>query len=231
MAIRHSSLPRFDLEQLKLRHPFAMILDGGRRTGKTQLIKNIILNRNRIIKPDIDHVIWFYAGAQEEVFREITKSMGEHRVEFVKGLPTSESIDDGYLASRNGSKLVIIDDLMTDANKREDVNNLFTRGRHENTSVALLVQNFHNSGKHMRENSLNTDYIARFKSPRNQSGIVYLASQMGKREFIRDAYEKATRSPFSYLFFDFRSDTPDELHFRSDILAPYPRVFVEKNYK
>ena len=219
---------RFDADDLKLKHPFSMIVDGGRRTGKTQFVKRVILNMNRIITPSIQHIIWFYATAQEEVFREIRENLGEHRVEFVKGLPSDGGIDDSYLQSRYGTKLVVIDDLMTEANKRQDVNNLFTRGRHENTSVMLLVQNFHNAGKFMRENSLNADYIVRFKSPRNGSGVTYLASQMGKREFVNDAYEKATgTTPFSYLFFDYRADTPEPLRLRNDILATYPRFFVE----
>ena len=227
MATNERPLLRFGVDDLKLKHPFSWIVEGGRRTGKTQFVKNVILARDRIITPSIENIIWFYASAQEEVFREIRESMGEHRVEYVKGLPEGE-IDETYLQSRYGTKLVVIDDQMSEANKRQDVNDLFTRGRHENTSVILLVQNFHNSGKFMRENSLNADYIARYKSPRNGSGIGVLASQMGKREYVKDAYEKATGSkPFSYLFLDYRADTPDALRLRNDILAPYPRFFVE----
>ena len=192
MATNERPLLRFGVDDLKLKHPFSWIVEGGRRTGKTQFVKNVILARDRIITPSIENIIWFYASAQEEVFREIRESMGEHRVEYVKGLPEGE-IDETYLQSRYGTKLVVIDDQMSEANKRQDVNDLFTRGRHENTSVILLVQNFHNSGKFMRENSLN-----------------------------------ATGSkPFSYLFLDYRADTPDALRLRNDILAPYPRFFVE----
>ena len=205
-----------------------MIIAGGRRTGKTEFVKDCILNEDRIISPPIEHIIWFYASAQEDVFREIRENMGESRVEFVKGLPSEGGIDEAYLQSRYGTKLIVIDDLMNEASRRQDVNSLFTRGRHENTSVMFLVQNFHNSGKFMRENSLNADYIVRFKSPRNGNGVNFLGSQMGKRTFVSDAFEKATRrTAFSYLFFDFRADTPDALRLRSDILVPYPRIFLE----
>ena len=62
---------RFDASGAKLKHPFSMVLAGGRRTGKTQFIKSVILARERIISPPIDHVIWFYAAEQPDVFSEI----------------------------------------------------------------------------------------------------------------------------------------------------------------
>ena len=67
---------RFVANDAKLKHPFSMVLAGGRRTGKTQFIKSVILDRERAIVPPIEHVIWFYAAAQEDVFREIRESMG-----------------------------------------------------------------------------------------------------------------------------------------------------------
>jgi len=205
-----------------------MVLAGGRRTGKTQFIKSVILARERIISPPIDHVIWFYAAEQADVFSEIGESMGEGHIEFVKGLPANTNIEEAYLKGRFGTKLVVIDDLMSEANTRQDVNHLFTRGRHEDTSVVFLVQNFHNQGKYMRENSLNADYVVLFKNPRDATIVSHLGRQMKKMRFVNDAFEQATKDePFSYLFFDLRSDTNDELRLRNDLLATFPRFFVE----
>lgn len=219
---------RFDENDVKLKHPFSMVLAGGRRTGKTQLIKSVIVERERIITPPIKHVIWFYASEQEDVFNEIKESMGNEHVEFVKGLPANTNIEEAYLTGRHGTKLVVIDDLMSEANTRQDVNHLFTRGRHLDTSVVFLVQNFHNQGKYMRENTLNSDYVALFRNPRDATIVSYLGRQMGQMKFVNEAFELATKGkPFSYLFIDLRSDTNDKLRFRNDILATYPRFFVE----
>ena len=84
---------RLDASDVKLKHPFSMVLAGGRRTGKTQFIKSVILARERIISPPIDHVIWFYAAEQADIFSEIGESMGEGHVEFVKGLPANTNIE------------------------------------------------------------------------------------------------------------------------------------------
>ena len=217
----------FDETDLKLKHPFSLVLAGARRTGKTQLIKRIILNNHNVINSPIEHIIWFYASEQEDVFSEIKKELGDDRIEFIKGLPADATIEEAHIMGRPGSKLIIIDDLMAEANNRRDVNHLFTRGRHLNTSVAFLVQNFHNKGKYMRENTLNADYLALFKNPRDTTIVSHLAQQMGQRKLVLSAYKLATEDkPFSYLFVDLRSDTDERLRLRSDLFSKYPIYFL-----
>ena len=228
----HSSeVAKFDEKERKLNHHFSLILSGARRTGKTQFIKKLILNA---IYPPIAQVVWFYATEQTDVFIEIRKSLGKENVTFVKGLPKNATIEEDYIEGRPGPKLIVIDDLMSEANAREDVNQLFTRGRHLDTSIAFLVQNFHNKGKYMRENTLNADYLALFKNPRDATIISYPAHQMGQRKLVMDAFRLATDDKaFTYLFVDLRSDTDERLRLRSDILSSHQRVFLDssKNYK
>ena len=220
---------KFDEADVKLKHPFSLVLAGASGSGKTRLMKDIILNSRRIIEPAIEHIIWFYTSEQHDVFNEIAKTLGNDRVEFVRGLPVDASIEEKYIMGRHGPKLVIIDDLMSEANTRQDVNHLFTRGRHLDTSLAFLVQNFHNKGKYMRENTLNADYIVLFKNPRDMTMIQYLGRQMRKEKFLQEAFEKVTRNkPYTYLFIDLRSDTLDILRFRSAIMQRYSKVLLEK---
>ena len=220
---------RIDSSELKLKHPFSMILAGARRSGKTQFIKNVLTKSPSIISKPIERLIWFYASEQEIVFNEIKKNFGEGSVEFVKDLPKDATIEEGYIQGGYGSTLVVIDDLMSEANTRQDVNHLFTRGRHLDTSVVFLVQNFHNKEKYMRENTLNADYIVLFKNPRDMTMVQYLGRQMKKEKFLQDAFEKVTKyRPYTYLFIDLRSDTLDVLRFRSDILQQYPKILLEK---
>ena len=219
---------KFDEADVKLKHPFSLVLAGASGSGKTRLMKDIILNSRRIIEPAIEHVIWFYTSEQHDVFNEIAKTLGNDRVEFVRGLPVDASIEEKYIMGRHGPKLIIIDDLMSEANTRQDVNHLFTRGRHLDTSIAFLVQNFHNKGKYMRENTLNADYIVLLKNPRDTTIVSHLAQQMGQRKLVMDSYEKATKEPFTYLFVDLRMGTDERLRLRGDLLAKYPAVFLDK---
>ena len=224
---------KFDETDVKLKHPFSLVLAEASGSGKTQVIKNIIFKNGRVIKPAIEHVIWFYTSEQNDVFNEIGKELGHDRVEFVRGLPLDTTIEE-YILGRHGPKLVVIDDLMSEANTRSDVNHLFTRGRHLDTSIAFLVQNFHNKGKYMRENTLNADYLVLFRNPRDTIIVSHLARQMGQRKLVMASYKLATQDkPFSYLFVDLRTDTDERLRLRGDLLAKYPVFFLalDKSYK
>ena len=69
-----------------------MLVAGNRRTGKTQFVKNLLLQREQMTTPPINHVIWFYAAEQADVFQELKEQLG-NGIEFVKGLPNTNIID------------------------------------------------------------------------------------------------------------------------------------------
>ena len=203
----------FETNALKFQHPFSMILAGGRRTGKTQFTKKLLLQKHWLINVPIEHIIWFHATAQPDVFSEL---MRELNIEFVEGLPKANM--NTFLTDKHDSKLLIFDDMMEEASERVDIKHLFTRGRHQDTSVVFLTQNLYHQSKHSRDMSLNTDYMVLFKNPRDSMIITTLGRQMGNAKFLADVYEQATMEPFSYLFVDLRSDTREELRYRSKVL-------------
>ena len=203
----------FETDILKFQHPFSMILAGGRRTGKTQFTKKLLLQKDWLINFPIEHIIWFHSTAQLDVFLELKRALN---IEFVEGLPKANM--DTFLMDKPGSKLLVFDDMMEEASERVDVKHLFTRGRHQDTSVVFLTQNLYHQSRHSREISLNTDYMVLFKNPRDAMIITTLGKQMGNAKFLTDAYEQATMKPFSYLFVDLRSDTVEELRYRSNVL-------------
>ena len=135
------------------------------------------------------------------------------------------------MAAKDGSKLIVIDDLMEEASERVDIKHAFTRGRHDDTSVAFLTQNLFHRERHAREMSLNTDYMVLFKNPRDASIVTNLGKQMKNVAFLQQAYKQATAAPFSHLLIDMRSDTDDRLRYGADIFSATPTVYLEKNYK
>ena len=66
--------------------------------------------------------------------------------------------------------------------------------------------------------SLNIDYAVLFKNTRDPAMVTHLGQQMGNVKFLKQAYRSATGDPFSHLFIDMRSDTPDALRYRSNVL-------------
>jgi hypothetical protein len=110
---------------------------------------------------------------------------------------------------------------MSECGSDKRLTHLFTRGSHHlNLSVIFITQNFFHKGKEMREITLNAHYILLLKNRRDMSQIMHLGRQLYPKntKFFQEVYEDATKNPFSYLFIDLRTDTPEELRLRTQIL-------------
>ena len=129
-------------------------------------------------------------------------------VEFHDGLP-----DEDMLQKRT---LIIIDDFMDQLNT--SVNDIFTKySHHRDVSVMFVTQNiFHKKG---RTCSLNAHYLVLFKNPRDVSQISHLSRQMypHRTKFLVEAFNDATKNPFTCLVLDLKSDTSDKMRIRSGV--------------
>lgn len=194
-----------------LHHPFTMIVAGPTGCGKTEWIKRLITNKNNIIYPIPNDIFYFY-GEYQSIFNQI------QGVKFIHGL----NFDEIENLDSNKPKLFIIDDLMDDAANSNSVSHLFTKGsHHRNISVILIVQNFFARGKVMRNLSLNTHYLVLFKNPRDKMISMNIARQMYPSKIKRfyEIFNEATKDPYSYLFIDLKSNTPEEIRLLSNVLG------------
>lgn len=155
-----------------------------------------------------DKVVWMY-GINQPLYDEIPD------VTFVEGLPSN------YKDLLGDQTLFIIDDLMGECGKDKRLTHLFTRGSHHlNLSVIFICQNFFHKGREMRDITLNAHYLVLCKNRRDLSQIQHLGNQLFPRNnrYFQEVYEDATKKPFSYLFIDLKSDTPEEMRLRTNIL-------------
>ena len=125
--------------------------------------------------------------------------------------------------SKQENTVIVIDDLMAEAAQSDQVQALFTHGRHLNLSVIYLAQNLFHKGKHSRDISLNTDYMILFKNARDASQITHLSRQMypHNSKFLTCAFHDATKAPYSYLFIEMRPYPDESLRVRSNILSEH----------
>lgn len=143
-----------------------------------------------------------------------------------------EGIPDSDLFRDQRPRLLILDDMMREAGN--GVIDLFTKGSHHyNISVIFVTQNLFNQGKGRRDISLNTHYIVCFKNPRDRQQIRCLARQISPENpnFIQDAYNDATSTPYGYLLFDLTQTTPDSYRYRTSIFPddnPPNIVYIPK---
>jgi Adenovirus IVa2 protein len=194
---------------LPFKHPFTGICAGPTGSGKSELMKKIVLNAKTLIEPPPQRIVWYYAEYQAKLNSEL----GGIGVEFREGCPDMSEFSGGERV------LLIIDDLMSECGK--EITNLFVKGsHHRNLSIWFLMQNFFHQGKEIRTITLNAQYIILFKNPRDKQQVKVLARQMFDRDApaLEEAFSVASSNPHGYLLVDLKQDTPDHLRLRSKII-------------
>jgi hypothetical protein len=205
---------------MQFQHPFSAVVAGPSGSGKSILIKNILLNVKEMVSPIPHRLYWYYAERQPELENTLPG------VEFIEGLPNDEDFK-----NNTEPALVVIDDFMSEVNSA--VTSLFTKGsHHRNLSVFFLTQNFFDKNKETRTITLNAHYVIMFKNPRDKSQIMHLARGMypGETKFITNAYSDATKAAYGYLLLDLKQSTPEFLRVKTSILPhEYTAVYVSKD--
>lgn len=202
-------------------HPFSAMVVGPSHSGKTHFVKRVIEEGRHLISEEPRKVLWYY-GQYQTAYADMLRSRDD--IEFHSGLP--ENFDD--ILELPGPKLLIIDDLMDEAMRSEQVSKLFTRGSHHaDLSVIALVQNIFHSGTKQRDISLNTTYLVLFKTIRDRSQIYKLGYQMfpTNMKFFKSAFEMATKPAYGYLFCDLAPCTNDEERLSTNIFMGEQRTY------
>ena len=199
------------------KHPFTTIISGPSGSGKTCFVEKLLKNAGEMIQPLPSRIIWHYGQWQ-------TMYDSMEGVEFNQGPPTDEDVQ-----TYNDS-LLIIDDLMSECVALSS--NIFTKfSHHLKISVIYILQNLFVQSKNQRSISLNTGHIVLFKNPRDFSQAMFLARQVSpyNPNICVEAFLDATKTPHSYLLFDFLQDTPDTHRMRTNIFpGESDDVYVKK---
>ena len=197
----------------KFRHPFTALCVGATMSGKTHFIIKLLANRDEMIVPKVQRVIYSY-----KKYQPIFDTLKD--VELVQGM--------NFTLDKKISTLLIVDDQMATV-ENEKLTELFTVNcHHDNTSIIFVSQNLFFQSKAYRTACLNAQYLILFRSPRGTSQIHHLARQMfvgEKAKSMVKVFEIATEKPFSYLVVDLKPDTPQSLRLRSNILPEEGLVY------
>ena len=180
----------------------------------------LIKRREEIISTPPETIIYVYHHNQP-AFDELKKLVPN-----IKFTTNIFDIDDLLF----GPTLVIIDDKMDElSNKSEQkyITNLYTRGsHHQSISVITLLQNCYEPG--LRKISINSQYKVYFDQPMDLETIKLVGRRMYPKypKFIPDAYEKATRNKFRYLFIFMHPAQNKKYRVRSSIFPEDCEVYV-----
>ena len=168
----------------RFQHPYTAVLAGPTGSGKTQFIRNFLKNLKNLVVPVPTMILFCYAEWQPAY--EEMKTFGLN-IHFIKGVGDLDSLTQGQ------PKLVIVDDLMAEAN--EQITRLFTKGsHHKNISVMHIVQNLFSKNKEQRCINLNSHYMVVFKYSADRKHPVDLPSRWRRRRATTRRARQATRT-------------------------------------
>lgn len=194
-------------------HPFTCLVAGPTQSGKTYFVQKILENKNIVIEPRPDRIIYCYSSWQTK-FDDIKNKI--QYIEFHEGIKNIDEINPTY------NNLIIFDDLLNECEKDESILNLFTvHSHHKNISVFILSQNLYSRGKFFRTISLNCHYLVIFKNPRDKSQLNVLARQLfpNKINFFLESFLDAVENKaHSYIFVDLKQSTLEKNRVQTGII-------------
>ncbi len=156
--------------------------------------------------------------------REILCDQGIN-IEFrQEGIITKDDLK--AMADPNGGQtIIVIDDNSTTVSENKDVVDAFTKARHNNCSIVLLLH-FIFGSQNLAKIRGNTGYYFLLKSCENAQQVALLGAKMGMKSALVQAYEKEARKPYGYLLIDRRTVTPYQHRIRHNI---FEELLVEES--
>jgi hypothetical protein len=202
--------------------PRCFLIAGSSGCGKTQLVKNLILDSEHVFSPPPDRVVYVYSIFQP-AYDELEKALGEN-IEFRTTIPSEAELKDFYNETGK-STLLVLDDKMTSLDNGTSGKNLVRLAtvisHHCKVSVMFLVQNLYHNTQSAREVSLNCMVTIVFRNDRSASQISKLGTQVmpGKVPYFIQSYVLATSENYGYLVIDLSPNVDPKFKLRTHVLA------------
>ena len=212
----------------RLYHPSTVLIVGPTGSGKTCLTSNLLEYGKELFKP-------IHPSFTLLIYEEWQKSYDSMQAKglvnlAMKGFPDIEYLKELLQEHKDiGGTFLVIDDQMQ--NIDQNIVNIFTiYSHHYNVTCILLTQSLFLSNKEYRTISLNSHYIILMKNTRDSSSVTQLAKQTHpfQTRYVTDSYIDATKNPYSYLLFDLRQETPNEIRLRTNVCSETIHVYAQK---
>jgi hypothetical protein len=209
-----------DVEDLKFKIPFGMIISGPSNSGKTQFLLKLIDNVDSLFSPTPKCILYCYG--EYHTYIPMLENKG---IKICGGVPSED-----LLSSLPKPFLLCLDDMVYQIQEKT-LNDMFTKkAHHQNYGVILLTQ--HLFEKNLRVARSNAQYLVLMRAPNAVLQIRNLGSQLFPHQlnYFLDAYEQATNQNYGYLLLDLHASSNKIVKLQTNIFPGENRsVFIPKN--
>ena len=217
MGSNNPVIPDIDPEVVKLITPFSLVISGPSGSGKSKFLFQLLDNLAGCTEPKIEKVIFIY-GVYQKIYENYPSIFFTDNLEYMKVRPAENT-------------LLILDDLMDQVNDSPLLETLFTKGRHDNISVVLILQSMFYKGRVLKTVRENASYVALTNHIQDQTRLWTFANQLEFKNspYFLESYTDAMEKRFNYLFIDLHPKSylrgaPHFVKYRSGVHQPEDQI-------
>ena len=205
-----------------------LLIIGGSHSGKTYFVQKLVLRHHDKFKKIV-------ICGTPNLLLQYSQTKDKTKIYDTIQNPFKEQDDDDD--DKRGS-LYVIDDLMSEAYNSQIVNDIFSKGRHHNISIILILQSYFPTGsaKSLIPQIKNNATIQIFFRLRNQSELVLAAKKLEfdkkSQEFFLDLIKREVcEKRYGYIA-TFLDELNPEGRYRNNLVfedgSKYETVYTQK---
>ena len=213
-------------------HPYRTLISGGLRSGKTNLLLNLIE-----YQPDIDKIYLYVKDPVESKYQYLInkrEGVGINHFNDPKAfIEYSNDIHDVYKnineynPDKENKTLIVFDDMIADMIHNKKLNSiateLFIRSRKLNISLVFITQSYFKVSKDVRLNTSHF-FIAKLPNKRELQQIaINHSSDINTKDFA-NIYRKYTDKSYSFLVNNTTLASNNPLRFRKNLFNIYSKT-------
>ena len=248
-------------KDLRLRTPFCCLLAGKSQCGKTQLMINI-LEQWRHITDDHDgqytkRIFWFYGTLNDLQLSKVKDIYDKYRREISSSSSSSSSSSDDaddsagdvlqFIDGSNKIKMkeiimkaenaiMVLDDLMNEISKDDDLLSLFTReSHHKRLCIFYMWQDIFPKQKNANAISKNTQYKILFNNPTQNLSFKTMITHMfptnSKKVYdkIQEYMNAQPKDSYPYVLIRTEANADKEIMFTVNSISRDPHDLLESS--
>jgi GTPase SAR1 family protein len=201
---------------------FRMLVAGSSSSGKSTLVRKILLNENGLLTRQFERVVYL-RGVPTQGEEILRSKFGEAFTVF-DCIPSHRVLLP--LCQTGQHTVLVVEDLDDQACSSALISQIFTRySHHYGFSVILSTQNIFRPGKERLTLTRNATHIILFQNNLDHSVVRSLAYKVHPKDpqSVVELFDKVLEEPYAYL--SFWSDCSPELKFRSHVTGSFQRIY------